>query len=478
MDIAFDCYLGEIVRASRVDASTEEQPYRFICAYCRQSVIIAAQDSEYQRTHFRHKHGNNETECENYLGRIGQRRLQKLTEELKRFYKKSIDFYFSKESKRLYLGVKFSKEEIEYYQEKSAEITIGRSLKEPPFFTRKINKINFATDCCEKIGLDKYSEHYSICIDNEKIPVNTSVINCNRPSFFRINENSEESLAKYVKGDTVYTKNTYYILKPSGNNPQIELKKISSVEIIDSFTFKIGRGGETIYVVKVRFNENSDDLRRIMRMWGMKIENSEKIDLLWPPAVEFEDNWYLNSKRVYLQSTFTLESNKNINANSENISNLFDNLYRVNNEDEIKIMCKNIDFSLKKQGYSNSNEVIECKVENTRKFTVPDNNQFYFFSEDGVKKLNPGRIVYLTPSSKICEYYSNYMVTTYLFEGYKQLTGEELFRDILANSKQLIPYDFSIENEQPEFLREYLSMCEDSGVINAVVARFIKEGKF
>ena len=131
MDIAFDCYSGEIIRASRVEGSTADQPFRFICASCGQSVIVAAIESGYKRTHFRHLHGNNDTECENYLGKeIRVYGLKGLSERVKRFYKKQIDFYFSKPSRRLLLGIKFSKEEIEEYQKNNTSLTISKSTKE------------------------------------------------------------------------------------------------------------------------------------------------------------------------------------------------------------------------------------------------------------------------------------------------------------------------------------------------------------
>lgn len=479
MDIAFDCYSGEIISASRVEGSTADQPFRFICASCGQSVKVAAKESGYQRTHFRHLHGNNDTECENYLGKeIRFYGLKGLSEKVKRFYKKQIDFYFSKTSRRLLLGIKFSKEEIEEYQKNNTSLTISKSTKEDPFFSRKINKTNFAIDCCEKIGLDTYSPNYIIGLDKERMIWSYPVFNSCCPSFFKKSESDTEEITKYVKGDTVYTNCIYYILKPSGNKPEIELKKIPSVEIIDSCKFKIDRSGETIYIVETRFNEITDELKRILKMWGKKIEKSEQLDLLWPPAFEIEDKLFLNSKRVYLQSSFALESNKSINVNQEDIIRLSESLYSVKNNYELKIRCKNVDFTLEQREWFCGNELIEQKTDYITKFKVPDVNQFYLFSDDGVKKLIPGQTIYLTPNTQICEYLNNYKIKTIIFEENKQLIGEELFRDILANNNQQIPFDFSVTSEQPTYLREYLNFCEQVGTINAIVARCIEEGMF
>lgn len=474
MNIAFDCYKYKLVRADRIDDSSKTQPFRFVCPICGQTVRPAAKDSTEKSTHFRHLHGNNATVCEKYLGTHG---FNGLKNKIKALHKKNIDFYFSKARKRLYIGVNFSKEEIEKYQDSNAELTISSSTKDPPFLIKKINKIHFAADLCEKIDLVRYSEQYSISINNEHLLLNSSVLNRSIPSFFKASETNNEMSSKFVKSDTIYTNTSYIILLSSCNKVEVELRKYNSVIIIESFDFKIDKNGERIFGVEVCFKELSDEIKRLLRTWGKNIEKQEQLDLLWPPVFEIEDCFYSNSSEIILRSSFKIEENNNTNIKAQNIKHNND-LYKITDYNKGNISCKNIDITFKHIKCNADTDVNIPNESYVKRFKVPNKNCFYLFSENGIEKLSEGQIVYLTPNSYVCEYLKNYHIKTIKYDKEKIINCEELLIDILANYKLQIPYKFEFSDEIPRYMREYLNVCEKTGWINAIVARYIEEGKF
>jgi len=67
---AYDTMLQSEVPADLAAQSGGFEPYRYECACCGEEVYIAAAYSTSMVPHFRHRSGNNDVECENYLGQI------------------------------------------------------------------------------------------------------------------------------------------------------------------------------------------------------------------------------------------------------------------------------------------------------------------------------------------------------------------------------------------------------------------------
>lgn len=475
MYIAYDTYLETLVTADSVKSKTNEEPYRFICAYCGQDVIVAAKESDSQSVHFRHKHGNNDTECEEYLGRCG---LTGLSTRIKHFYKdRQIEFYFSAQIKRLYLGIRFTDAELTDYQKSNSYLTIKSAQKSPPFLSRQINKTNFSANHTEKIGIDKYSNEYFIGTDNKAYRM-YAVLNRSSPSFFKITE-TDPNIARYVKGQAIFTHSLYYVLLPSGNRAEMALKKIPSVEIMDSFTFKFDPFGETIYAVKVLFNEANDQVTNLLRQWEKKIEEPSILDLLWPPAFEYDESTYANTDKLFFYSSFQIEPKKNTNISDEGqIERLSENLLLVNNSNNMKIMRNNIDFHFVFSEYDSSLFDLSPKSIQSNSLFVPDQGDYYLFSNLGTQKLVSEQKVYLTPDSFVCEYNNSYLTKIFTFQGDSPLTLESLLCDMLTNYNVLVPFNGTIKDDYPEFLLDYLKHCKTNGFINAAVERCIEEGKF
>ncbi len=71
MDKAFDTLLQTIVDAESASLNSNNEAFRYDCICCGEEVYLAAQDSLSMATHFRHRSGNNDKECDLYLGQYG-----------------------------------------------------------------------------------------------------------------------------------------------------------------------------------------------------------------------------------------------------------------------------------------------------------------------------------------------------------------------------------------------------------------------
>ena len=64
MQTAFDTLLKIVVTAENAAENGDNETFRYECLCCGEEVFLAAQDSIYKATHFRHKNRNNDKDCE------------------------------------------------------------------------------------------------------------------------------------------------------------------------------------------------------------------------------------------------------------------------------------------------------------------------------------------------------------------------------------------------------------------------------
>ena len=127
------------------------EPYRYECACCGEEVYIAAAYSTSMVPHFRHRSGNNDVECENYLGQYGAISIDSHSRKSNR---ERVEFYFEKSKKIFSLGLRFSDDEINAYEQHKVVFELRTSAAEQAFFTLLINNMNFAPDEEEELVKD------------------------------------------------------------------------------------------------------------------------------------------------------------------------------------------------------------------------------------------------------------------------------------------------------------------------------------
>lgn len=178
---AFDTLLQTAVSANAAAANSDNEAFRYECLCCGEEVFLAAQDSVHKATHFRHRSGNNDKDCELYLGQYGV----SPSSHLKRNKKQDrVEFYYHNIHKSFYVSFRFSEAEIVAYESLGVclEVRASRSLR--PFLSQEINHTNFHDDSPEKYMLEMYASPYYISNTQNNIKREYSLFGTTGPTFF------------------------------------------------------------------------------------------------------------------------------------------------------------------------------------------------------------------------------------------------------------------------------------------------------
>ena len=142
MDKAFDVLFQSEVDAmavARTSSHTYGERFRYQCICCGEEVYLAAADSTIKSPHFRHRRGNNETDCERYLGQQGA--LEHYL-SIRKHSKEHIGFYFNIEQKVFEISLTLSSEEIDKTHADGGKLSLYVKYYTQAFFTMPINNMN------------------------------------------------------------------------------------------------------------------------------------------------------------------------------------------------------------------------------------------------------------------------------------------------------------------------------------------------
>ena len=132
MQKAYDTFLQSVVEATYFSKNTSSDPYRFECICCGEEVFIAAADSKFKAVHFRHRSGNNDVECENYLHHY---RTTNVDPKSRKGKSERAEFFFEQSNKDFHIGLRFSSEEIAAYEQVNAKFELRSSPVEEAFIS-------------------------------------------------------------------------------------------------------------------------------------------------------------------------------------------------------------------------------------------------------------------------------------------------------------------------------------------------------
>ena len=476
MDKAFDTLLQTIVDAESASLNSNNEAFRYDCICCGEEVYLAAQDSLSMATHFRHRSGNNDKECDLYLGQYGIIHAAKKN----RNKRERVDFYYNDSTKCFYISLYFSDEEISQYESEETKIEIRRDRYAQPFYSLPINHSFFSPETQEKIVLDVFAESYFISNTISGMKREYRIFNERSPSFFKV-LNSESDIdgfnAKLIRSKSIYTGVRYFVVWPGRNTAQIKLKNISDVSIEKEFDFKTF-GGVTVWGIVVSFNGKNPDLDRILNDWGYNLDTSENVLLLWPPAFEKDEKLFVTSSRLFFHSSFRFQGRGNINTTETNFVELSNNLTMVSYQEPIHILKKNAELEIYREPLITPLLVKEIVQLKTNRFLVPKGNKYYLFSEYGTENLSEGQKVFLTSSTVVAEYAGNGLERIICFFEHSLPDVEEKFHEILSNYWVNKDYHCVKKEGFPQTIIDYLEECENNNRINAAVEKLIEgEGK-
>ena len=469
---AFDTLLQTVVTAESAATNSDNEAFRYECLCCGEEVFLAAQDSIYKATHFRHRSGNNDKECELYLGQYGTISLP----NNRRNRQERVEFYYNNNTKCFVVSFNFSEEEISEYEKAGALLEIRDTRNAQPFFSTYIDHSTFTDGIAEKFILDKNARPYYISntLSNKKREY--YLFNYDTPSFFKIlcNDPEDEGFtAKYIRSKSLYTGVRYFIAWPGRNTAQIKLKNMPDVYIEKEMQF-VTLGRTTVWGMVVSFKNKNPLLDSVLRDWDYNLDVSESVSLLWPPAYEKGERLAVSSSKLYLHSSFSFQGLGNINTTDKCISKISDSITMVSMYEPIHILKKNAELEICKEPLLSSVQAVEVKNEQTTTFSIPNHHAFYLYSELGVSKLNEGQIVYLTPGIYVAEYNGNTLLRIIRFPTIMKADIEKSFIEILSNYWITKEYQEIRTDFLPQSIKDYLETCKDVKRINVAVEQLIK----
>jgi hypothetical protein len=475
---AYDVLLMSEVSASLAAKSGSSEPFRYECAHCGEEVRLAAATSSLVVPHFRHHSGNSDKECEFYLGQ----HTALSTDARSRKSKTDIaEFYFDHHTMMFYLGLRYSHEEIVHFEKLSTVLELRTSTKENAFCSIRIDHKGFASHVQRMIPLDSFSQTYflsnSVDMTFREHNVFRNSGNCS-PTLFKVLTGDTGNRAKLVRSGVIYTNVTYFAAyhNPAkwGFPPDVLFSKEIAVERTVQFETMNRKFLGKYLTISVK----TAHIDRLLSSWGYRLESSEVLTLLWPPAILSNDVLQIHSTSAYLLSSFELHAHGNINIHSDGIKRITDNITKVSVSPRTKVLKKNVDLMIE---YS-SNKLLETSKPSISYtyagyFQIMDKN-FYIFNRSGVLPLIKGAFVHMTPNTEVRHYSYGYLDGVVVPHKLTKLSDSSLLYDIISYYKRTDLFDLNDFESLvlSHTALQYINSCKETGRINSTVKRFIEEG--
>lgn len=476
---AYDTFLLSEVSADLAAKAGSFEPYRYECAHCGEEVRLAAVGSTSMVSHFRHRNGNSDVECEYYLGQYGALNTDARSRKSKN---ERAEFYFDSNTKMFYLGLRFSDDEISAYEQLSTTFELRVASQAQPFYSTLINGKNFISDVQRLIPLEKYSNSYFLSNTlngvKRKYEVFNKIMN-NAATFFKLQLGDTGYRAKLVRSSVLYTNIPYFIAIPSQSQFWSPIDTRLPDEIKVDSTFKFETMGRKFLGKVLTITSKTALIDSLLSSWGYQLEAAETLTLLWPPAIISEDVSLIDADEAYLYATFELQPHGNINVHSENIAKITEGLTKVAVKPRVKVYKKNAELMLEthvQESGDHSKMPVAYMIET--EYQVTDDS-FFMFNGSGAIPLSKGSVVQMTPNSRVNHYLNGYLEGIIVPPEPTTISEDQLLQDVLIHYKRTESFnwdDFELfDLSQTVF--QYFEDCEKTGLVNSAVKLLIKEGR-
>ena len=401
---AYDVILSDCVDAESAAQGSGSEQYRYECARCGEEVHLRAVGSQNKAPHFRHRNGNNDIECENYLGSRNTIINSALS---RRNVKDKIEFYFSNITKTFRIGVKFSAEEIASYEQSKASFQVRNSRTGSPSTSITINRSNFCPNASESIPIQEFSWEYYVSSSMDAEPRKYELFKKREylcPSFFKIQagDGEDDFTAKLVRDDILYT-NTPYLVVFTRQYGTLSFQRDVRQEI------RFNTMGKDFTGVVVVFTQKTAMMKQQLESWKYRLEANEILTLLWPPSVRTDELMSISSNCAYLYTTFELRAHGNTNASFMDIAMLGNGVSKISINKLTKIYMRGAELVLDKCVHApNEHDVVLVKQEISKNYDASDDGA-YLFSCSGVSSISNGASVLLAIGSEVRHYSFGYL---------------------------------------------------------------------
>lgn len=474
MDKAFDsilyCEIDAITLANNAVHKASGY-FRYQCLCCGEEVYLAAADSTTKAPHFRHRRGNNDKECERYLGQHGA--LEKSIFERKR-NQEQVYFFFNNDRKTVEIGIAFNIDELEELKTQQALIKLKSKYYERTFLTVPVSDASFIPNTMKYFTINEYSQNYYLSIAGKVCSFDNIIERKGKITFFRLR--IQDKRAKKVFSDFLYT-GTMYIAICEEESCIAKLVSNINVECANGL-FKFATMGKSFWGAEITINRSDYDLNLMLLEQNLHIETAETLSVLWPPVFLADSEYLCESDKIYVKSSFPLIQQDNTNEFC-NTDDLPIGITQINLEERAVIFEKNIELTLIKVE-ADYCEFTQYEVESicSSKWETIEDMDYYLFDQDGCRKLSVGQSVYLTEQDRIVGYRNGRVQKVVSNNKKSVLTAQQIIEDIQKYHPQSENYnsdDFS-DSYASELVISYLEECHRNCRINTVVKKYIEEG--
>lgn len=476
MDKAFDAVLQSEVDAAVIVKSPHRflgERFRYQCLYCGEEVYLAAADSSERSPHFRHRKGNNDKECERYIGQPGA--VEHFV-FLRKHKQEHIEFYFNRDRMTFEICASFTEEELQAYEEENNRLTVSSKYYAEPFLSIPLSKGVFIPGGKSYFTITEFSTEYfvsfnsgSSCCTYHDVMRTPEKIN-----IFRVRMQDEH--CRYQTSSLLYTDTEYIGIS---ENEEV-LQELASLEyVISEELFSFVTENRIFYGLQFYVKGAEFSVLRFFQKHDYQIETSEAFSILWPPIYTRDSCSICAGDTVYVHSSFELIPHGNMNADGTFAREISRDVLKLHIDDEVIIHEKNIDICIQKERKLGMETVPEEPVTTySDRYTVPYQYDYYLFDRNGCTRLLPGSNVYLSESDRIVGY-KNGHIKAFVCACPKEKTDT---RQLINNIMKYHPQSEAFEQDDfmdittDETVLAYLEKCYRSGRINTVVKRYIKEG--
>lgn len=474
MEKAFD-----VIYQTEIDAVTVANNYygdygeqfRYKCLCCGEDVYLAAAESKAMVPHFRHRRGNNDTDCEKYLGQPGA--LEHYL-SLRKSSQDNVDFFLNIDRWTFEIGVSFGEEEILKGEEEERSLNVYVTYSEPSI-SIPICRENFVVNEKNYITISDISSKYWVSFDSgiSRVVYQDSLFKTNGVmSVFRETKH-DEHLPLQTSG-LLYSNTNYYFVT---DNEETIREVGALLHSTDRFSFFTG--GLTFYGIRAIIEKIEPTIKRFFAHNGYQLETSEFASILWPPVYVKDKEYICDKDTVYFHSSFPFIPNGNVSAGgSTGTSSLGEGLYSVGLEERISIREKNVDMLIKHEQEKYESQCEEPEVIFAEKYLISDSLDYYMFDKNGCTRLSAGIHAYLSETDKIVGYKNGHVKVRIYGCPKQDEDPAQIIDDVLKYHPLAEPFnpDEFMETDLDDAVLAYLEECYRKGSINSVIRRYIKEG--